>query len=432
MSSFGRISSLEPKSGAIYDGDLQDREKDCKQLKDEILNTKTPYVLAVNSTWGAGKTTFLKMLKRECEDADMRCIYFDAWEADFHHDALTAMIGEINEKFKQSKEFSDSSLLDKMNNVLEVMNKNIEIIEVIKLLASCMGKGESAEELKKILISPRERVLDEYTMRKKAVVDFQTALKEFANENNNDKPIVFFIDELDRCRPVFAVEVLEKIKHIFDVPRIFFVIAVNKKELEKVLRSVYGQINSEIYLRRFFDNEFRLENSNTIFIQAFRHCSDSSTESRDVMDALRVASLLCFDDRLSLRDQQQIATILAKAVADIKNVNPKWPMSIEIFIVLATFFIVMKFVKRSFYDECYEHAKNDVLPLLTNKINYFKNKTQGHNKHPHLESYVYNPYLNKWLENISSRMLDVDKAQCAKRDRQLFQSIELGARDIKR
>ena len=70
--------------------------------------------------------------------------------------------------------------------------------------------------------------------------------------------MVFIIDELDRCRPTFAIELLERVKHIFDVPNIVFVFGINREELTKSLRSVYGEIEAEEYLRRFFDMELRL------------------------------------------------------------------------------------------------------------------------------------------------------------------------------
>ena len=76
--------------------------------------------------------------------------------------------------------------------------------------------------------------------------------------DETERPLVFIIDELDRCRPTFAIELLERVKHIFDVPHIVFVFGLNRDELSKSLSSVYGDINTDVYLRRFFDFEFNL------------------------------------------------------------------------------------------------------------------------------------------------------------------------------
>ena len=57
---------------------------------------------------------------------------------------------------------------------------------------------------------------------------------------------------------LFAIELLERVKHIFDVPDLVFVFGVNRSEICKSLQSVYGEIDADLYLRRFFDIEFSL------------------------------------------------------------------------------------------------------------------------------------------------------------------------------
>ena len=71
-------------------------------------------------------------------------------------------------------------------------------------------------------------------------------------------PLIFIIDELDRCRPTFAIELLERVKHIFDIPNMIFVFGINRSELCSSLQSIYGEIDAGVYLRRFFDMEFSL------------------------------------------------------------------------------------------------------------------------------------------------------------------------------
>ena len=80
-----------------------------------------------------------------------------------------------------------------------------------------------------------------------------------------DKPIVFIIDELDRCRPSYAVELLEEIKHFFSVPGIVFVLSIDKVQLGHAVRGVYGndRINADEYLRRFIDLEYSIPKPTT-------------------------------------------------------------------------------------------------------------------------------------------------------------------------
>lgn len=67
------------------------------------------------------------------------------------------------------------------------------------------------------------------------------------------------IDELDRCRPSYAIEMLEVAKHLFSVEAIIFVLAINRTALGHSVKAVYGQdFKAGEYLKRFIDIDFQL------------------------------------------------------------------------------------------------------------------------------------------------------------------------------
>jgi len=75
----------------------------------------------------------------------------------------------------------------------------------------------------------------------------------------HDLPLVVVVDELDRCRPTYAVEFLETIKHVFDVEGVVFVLTVNREQLDQSAAVLYGNAaDPESYFRRFFDIELTL------------------------------------------------------------------------------------------------------------------------------------------------------------------------------
>ena len=84
-----------------------------------------------------------------------------------------------------------------------------------------------------------------------------------ANWNVTHRPLVMVVDELDRCRPTFAIELLERIKHLFDVPYLVFVIGIDEEQLKKSLKSVYGDIDTQNYLQKFIDVETTLPQLST-------------------------------------------------------------------------------------------------------------------------------------------------------------------------
>lgn len=72
-------------------------------------------------------------------------------------------------------------------------------------------------------------------------------------------PAFILIDELDRCRPTYAVEMLETIKHIFDIPGVVFVLATDTEQLQHAVKVIYGsEFDAYTYLSRFFSRRFSL------------------------------------------------------------------------------------------------------------------------------------------------------------------------------
>ena len=101
-----------------------------------------------------------------------------------------------------------------------------------------------------------DRIKD-YEEEKSSIEDFKQSLSEYVADCGAG-PLVFIIDELDRCNPNYAVKLLETVKHIFDVPNIVFVLSICRKELENSIRGFYGsdRIDATNYLRRFIDIQF--------------------------------------------------------------------------------------------------------------------------------------------------------------------------------
>ena len=108
--------------------------------------------------------------------------------------------------------------------------------------------------------------IEEYRNKRKAIEEFKEELSKYIrdirkhNENHNENPLIFIIDELDRCRPSYAIELLECIKHLFSIEEIIFVLSIDKQQLLSSVRGFYGSdtINAEEYLRKFIDIEYSL------------------------------------------------------------------------------------------------------------------------------------------------------------------------------
>jgi len=85
---------------------------------------------------------------------------------------------------------------------------------------------------------------------KLAISQFKKYLEEFSSSEGC--PIVFIIDELDRCRPDFSLELIEQIKHLFSVKGITFLLVLNRIHIQEAIKSRYGnEVDATLYLQKF-------------------------------------------------------------------------------------------------------------------------------------------------------------------------------------
>ena len=213
-----------------WDDDVLDRKKIADRLTSIVRGQEAPFVISLDGRWGTGKTFLLKRWQQDLENQDFEAIYFNAWEDDFSKDPLLAIIGQLSEHFGEG-------LLRQMAVGVAEATLNILTNRLV---------GMKLDDL-----TP-ETLLDDYRDQQATQRAVRERLKELGAKvrEDTDQPLIFIIDELDRCPPTFAIELLERVKHIFDVENIVFVFGINREELTKSLRSVYGEIEAEEYLRR--------------------------------------------------------------------------------------------------------------------------------------------------------------------------------------
>jgi len=293
------------------------REKYGKILTELISSANDGFVLAINNKWGTGKSTFVKMWQQQLASREYETIYFNAWENDFEDSPLAAIMGElkqVTDKAGSEKLFKDmleaASVFAK-NLVPQMVGKYIETKTGIKDL------GEFAENASKGFSDMFSKDVEEYKNKKISIRDFRKKLKAYLDAVNNNKPLIFIIDELDRCRPNYAVSLLEQLKHFFNVDGIVFVLSIDKEQLGHAVCGVYGseKIDSQEYLRRFIDIEYSLPQPSLIdycnllyktfeFSEYFR--SDFNRELTFKDSFLNTIEILSEHSQIPLRVQEKI------------------------------------------------------------------------------------------------------------------------------
>ena len=324
--------------------DLLNRSDIATRLTNLIANQQPPLSISLHGPWGTGKTFLLVRWEEHLKRNGFNAIYFNAWEDDFCDDPLLAILGQLQDTFKDNtlkaliQQVTETGLKLVKKNLLSVAEKHTGLTLEIE-------KGDT-------------NLLNEYIEQRATKDELKNQLAKLAEEiwKKTDHPLVFIVDELDRCRPTFAIELLERVKHIFAVPNLVFIFGINRDELTKSLSAVYGNINTDIYLRRFFDFEFNLSeidsqhfarNLMTRFnlAEAFRTLGETNRDQvhvNDYKNYVEVFPILWSALGMSLRDIDYSIRLLALVA---RNVPPRTHTHPFILGIL----IAMKFKRHELY-----------------------------------------------------------------------------------
>ena len=419
---------IEIKKKNPFENCKLDRKKYADVLTNIANSYTSGFVLRINNKWGTGKTTFVKMWQKDLENNGHRTVYFNAWENDFEDNPLTALMGELKTLTKKSTEPKFKSTLKKA----AILSKHIAPV-IAQALADkyidTKGVKDAIAGVTKGLSDVFENEVNEYAKKKKSITDFNDSLSEFIANTYEGKPLIFIVDELDRCRPNYAVSILEQIKHFFSVPNVVFVLSIDKVQLGNAIRGVCGSdsIDSEEYLRRFIDLEYSIpEPDADVFYKylfeyyEFNEFFNSSERQKyrelqkDSEYFLIIAKLLFTNGNISLRQQEKIFGLARVA---LRSFNPNDYVVPHIFLFLA-------FIKIT-DNEFYTNLKNKELTLLEVQEKYLKTVISNKNDetehelmwlevylvnfyHNYLESRYYQKKLYEYDSELSSNKLLID------------------------
>lgn len=250
--------------GFTPDIDIFKRKGFGERLANLVENSGGSPVIALDSGWGEGKSTFIKMWRGYLENhrkPEIKSIYFDAFENDYQKDPFLTLASEIYqlitvEDKKTKAKFKDKAAKAAKSLVRGALKVSVKVGTAGLVDGSAVDVAE--KELSNLVADQVDDLIKERFEHaekdKLALKEFRSYLSNFANEVNGGKPIVFIIDELDRCKPDFALELLEQVKHLFSVKGITFILVTNREQLEESIKSKYGQgIDPTNYLHKFIN-----------------------------------------------------------------------------------------------------------------------------------------------------------------------------------
>ena len=323
--------TLPDKPVKLYEDTLEKLEyfKDRKDVGDKLSKfleaIEEPLVIALDGSWGCGKTHFLKLWvgsHTESTDAATTVIYFDAFENDYLDDPLISLIDAITDRLKQTGK------LEQISKTLKKLAPNLARISLRSLVSVASASiVNNADEM--MAPGSHSDIWQSVEERRAAMVQFSCALRNVASptsEGGEPGRLVLVIDELDRCRPDYALSLLETIKHVFWVDKVHIVLGVNLSELENTVRARYGMaVDATRYLHKFYQAKIPINGDCTYhnvgdelknYFQYLQTIQDLELGLLE-RPILELAQIAFRSNNLSLRDLQRIST----RAAIVENVH---------------------------------------------------------------------------------------------------------------
>ena len=257
-------------------------------LRDYIHECETPMSIGIQGDWGIGRTSLMNMLRGTegsrqsglLETNLCKTISLDSWpysqfdqENNMAVAGLYALTNELGKVLEQDAETDSAELKVR----LEAANhKLVMVMEQLRKLTQNSAEDGQGGSL----------YIDISGQMLRFKVEFEKLVSLWTRDGDIRR-VVVFVDDLDRIRPVLALELLEAIKNFIDVPGCVFVIALDYEVVQRGMAEKLGHDLQKTSGKSFFDKMIQLP---------FVVPTTSYKLDEYIIDLLNRAGLPCVDN----------------------------------------------------------------------------------------------------------------------------------------
>jgi hypothetical protein len=310
--------------------DIFEARETGERLANMVGNLEGHSVIVFDGPWGTGKSVFVQQWAGLLRQRGHPVVYFDAFAHDHLDDAFFPLFGAL----LHAKGTGDPPLASARRRLIEKATPLVRalpsLLTDIGIRAATAGNlktkdiREAVEASEAQSIDPAQAMIDEHLTQ---MGDHVACVQRFRQElesavsalgNNKEKPpLVFIVDELDRCRPAYALRVLERMKHVFSANGVCFVLVTHLTELTAMVKRTYGLVDPAAYLEQFYHRRFDfrkllLRGSEKLRLRYIDYLADGFSIKRDPdsFATITIDNLTRLQD-VSLRGQERIMLNLA-------------------------------------------------------------------------------------------------------------------------
>ena len=355
----------------IWEDDKIGRKNDARFVIDFLVQSVelrkrhgkvASYVLNIDSEWGSGKSFFLSRLARQLRVEGYLVAEVNAWRDDHSDDPLVAIMSEIDKvlrPYTTKKAVVQKAWSAVKSNGAQIAGRTLVALSksavrryanstIDELLhgdergaGAANGKADpeggilddaiaaAGKEIESLTDKTADTLIAEFTRASESIQSFRANMGELTakfEEVGVNSPLFVMVDELDRCRPSYAVAVLERVKHLFEANGVVFIFSTDTNQLQHTIRGAYGgDFDGLGYLSRFFDRRYSFAEprlgefvaSKLDVVDLKKLCSPAQSKHLEPDDVLKTVISAGFmaQKPIPLRSIEQIMDIMGSTTA---------------------------------------------------------------------------------------------------------------------
>lgn len=281
--------------------DLLGRNRKLFNIINLLINQNKNSIVSLNGEWGCGKTVLAKQIeyliknpekyKEICdrylpanENSNIfiqEVYYYNAWENDAINMPVQSLIFQMIKYFEI-----------KYENTIDLKNTGKKVFDTfLKIGTMNLLNCNDIEKLNEIDYKSLMNNITEIENLKKC---FNNVIEKILKERKDR--LLIIIDELDRCRPTYAIEMLECIKHFYDNNKVTFLVVTNNVQLSRTVKKVYGaEFDGDLYLQRFYDSIINLASNKSTKSNYITYILDKDINSYHIYNDIIRTCINYFD-----------------------------------------------------------------------------------------------------------------------------------------
>jgi len=295
------------------------------------------FTMIINGKYGSGKTTLLGFLSEVNEQTKkFDIVNYNAWDNNLFDNPLIPILYEISKLKKSDK---------KLSARIKAGAKKIAKAAP-QIIARTLANAH-AVDLTPLTEKTDTDIFEDYDKYRNSIADFRKVLIEACKE----KPVLFLVDELDRCLPEYQIKVLETLYHLFEIPNLIVVIALDKQQLECSIKNKFGDAQNTLgYLSKFINYQVDLpDESDSDFIRSLMQyqCNDDYNTEYAKLLITKMLGMMQY----SVRDCQRIVNEINLICNTDSIRRPKYWYPILIALIIIVKHSEERIYKKWFYIE---------------------------------------------------------------------------------